>query len=291
MDDVPIVRPHKSRWEKFRGLFSPQVNAAIVGWVLALLSGAFLLKDQRKIEQLQNDKLSLQAEIGKLTTEKMSAEDRMAFYSSLPFQVPTLVSNLNHLLVNDPIKRQELGEFLLNLSSLGTNLVNELHSFKPDFALELNGTNLGPFNVIDCEGSPQITLRVGNTSRITAEHVSVDLLAPLTGTNVIASGWESQTAGKIIGYHRLVNRKAEVASQQRGHWRVESQHSIVNEGHFIVPIFIVTNYDGIYLPMILKVSADRATARDFIVYLMFKEGRERIVFIPDQDGKTIINPK
>jgi hypothetical protein len=291
MDNVPIVRPGKSAWEKFRGLFSPQVNAAIVGWALALLSGGFLLKDRGKIEQLQNDKLSFQAEIGKLTTEKKSAEDRMAFYSSLPFQVPTLVSNLNYFLVNDPTKRQQVAEFFLNLSSLGTNLVKELQSFKPDFALELNGTNLGPFNVIDCEATPQISLRALNTSQITAEHVSIDLVAPLGGTNVIASGWEPQVVSGSIGYHRLVNGKAEVVRREQGHWRVDAQHSIANQTGFMAPLLIVTNYDGIYLPVRFAVSADRASVRMFEVYLMYKGARDRIVVIPNEGGYAVIVPK
>ena len=262
-----------------------------MGWVLALVSGAYLLKDKGKIQELQNDKLSLQAEIGRLTTEKKSAEDRMAFYSSLPFQVPTLVSNLNYFFVSDPTNRQQLAEFFLNLSSLGTKLVSELQSFKPTFDLELNGTNLGQFNVIDSPHSPQIALRVLNTSRIAAEHLAVDLLAPLDDTNVIAGGWAPQTASGVLGYHRLVNSNTELITKQAGHWRVDSEHSIANQGAFIAPILIVTNYEGLYLPLDLRVSADRGTTKKIFVYLMFKEGRDRIVVVPGQEGTSVVFPK
>ena len=289
--NVPIVRPPKTQWERFRTFFSPQVNAAIVGWALALVSGGFLLKDRAKVQDLQHDKLSLQTEIGRLTTEKKSAEDRMAFYSSLPFQVPTLVSNLNYFFLNDPANRQQLTEFFLNLSALGTNLVGELRSFKPSFELALNGTNLGTFNLIDSPRPPQIALHVRNPSQITAEHLAIDLLAPLDATNVIAHGWASEESGEMGGYHALLNGKTEVIRRRFGHWRWVAPHSLMNKGIFVVPNFAITNYNGIYLPVDIFVSADRATTMKFSPYLMFEEGREKMVVLPIQDGKTIAYPK
>ena len=78
---------------------------------------------------------------------------------------------------------------------------------------------------------------------------------------------------------------------RNGHWRVDADHSLGSGNVFIVPNFVVTNFDGLYLPLQLQVYADRAIVKHFAVDLMSVQGRERIVVFCQENGGVVALPK
>ena len=157
------------------------------------ISNSFLLG---KIEQNKEDKKTsettihdLKADIGRLTTEKTSAENRAALFETIPLQVPGIITNLSNMLSTQPTNQQQLLSLLYSIQALTNSLADV--ALRPTFDLYINETRITNGTVLSLKESRILRMKIQNTSPITAEQLEVRFGAPsgLAPTNLIANGW------------------------------------------------------------------------------------------------------
>jgi len=219
----------------------------------------------------QEAKREKDVEILKLAGERDAAKHDLAQFQAIPANFLTIYADLTNaakLYIQDPQTTRQLGR----IESLATNLLSSMQQPSPKFSVTVDGVALPDATsatVMHPMKAGELKIAVNNIGSITAEHLIIELLAPLDSTNVIAQGWQLQASfsGKFV----LLDQTNEVANV--GHWLVEAQTSIPNEESFICPGFtILTNASGRQVPITINVHADRTKLQRFGMTLLLLPG-------------------
>ena len=204
---APEIKPHQTWLEKFAaGLakLSPQVKAALITVLSTFAVATFYSIVQcshvsSENALLRHDNQNLAGKIReqdtatlKLATEKASLENRLTTFEAIPFQVPSIISNLSNIIATEPTNRQQLVSLLFSVEALTNSLAEA--ALRPTFDLYINGTIITDGAVLQLEQSRTLRIQVHNTSTVAADQLSVTIVTPLAldPTNLVANGWTPQ---------------------------------------------------------------------------------------------------
>ena len=157
-------------------------------------------------------------------------------------------------------------DLLITAMTAFTNVLNRMESEKPNFALRINGTTLKevdntPGAVVDStpiliKKSDLVTIEVENTSKTTAQHVTIDFYAPINQTNFTTEGWNPEPGD----------------GQGRNHWTITSQYPLPQHGIFQAnPFKVLPGYNQQLLGAHIYVCADNSISHEFAALLLFSE--------------------
>jgi hypothetical protein len=197
----------------------------------------------------------------------------------MPYQAVSVVSNLNYWLSSDPTNRQQLASFILNLSTLGTNVIGEMESFKPVLGLDVNGTTISNFDQAASLANPsvrqavnltngELNLIVRNKGSITASHVTANIFIPVDATNIIAEYWKPEPPDQSQdNYVKFENGTPVFVTRPCSRWTFVAEGSVggaKNEG-VLFPPFGIKDTNWLSLPVGVLVHADLSDLKEFHV--------------------------
>jgi hypothetical protein len=220
----------------------------------------------------QESKREKDVEILRVIGERDAARHDLAQFQTIPSNFMAMYTDLTNaakLFVQDPQTTRQLGR----IESLTTNLLSSLQQPSPKFSVSVDGVTLTDTNNNQLLFHPMnpgnLKIFVSNVGGISAEHLTVDLYAPLDSTNVLAPDWQLQAngAGTLVVINQTNN------FPNLGHWVVESTLSIANEVSFKPPNFtILTNASGRIVPLFVMVHSDRTKLQRFEMTLLLVPG-------------------
>ena len=283
---APEIKPRQTRLEKFAALVAsrtPQEKGALIGLfgtftVALLLSLSQCSRVSTENAILKHDTQNMAGKIReqdttilKLSTEKASLESRLTTFESVPFQVPSIIKNLENILATEPTNRQAILSLLYSVEAL-TNSLAEV-AMRPTFDLYINQTKITNGTVLDLKQSRTLSPRIKNTSAISIEQLSFDFVTPLelNATNLDAPGW--QLSPQVI---KIIDGK-EIKSGNQWRWHADNiisgsggtSDNWVEGGYDVNCIRISTNfpYHGIWVTF--NIYAARAKSVNYTVMLKF----------------------
>ena len=148
-------------------------------------------KLQNTLDQTKTDlyemKLEKDAEIQKLTTEKVAAENQLTFLHALPEYVVSLYSNLANIALSQPTNYQQIAFVATALS----NALQSIETGRPQFELSLNGQPVTNGALFLLPKSRNVYFKAANVAGITADKLTINFGSPISLTNlVIDSRWK-----------------------------------------------------------------------------------------------------
>jgi hypothetical protein len=239
--DIPFFRT-------FWNFFIQEGKAVKHGWVaVAIIAGISIWITHSCTKSGTDDKISNLK--GQLTDAKQERDKYQMMLA--PFEAYAIAKY-----TNAPLD-QRLELYGQTLSAI----TNALASDKPVLHLEINGTKIGgyespkpgvriPSSPILLNTNRQIAMHIFNDSETTAEHISVDFIADIAPTNVLADQWilEPRNANGWNHWHL-------VATDSYGSFQV----------WFPQTIEISQNFKQKYLVAQFIIHADRSKSRVYSI--------------------------
>ncbi len=190
------------------------------------------------------------AEIAKLTAEKISADQRLSSFESAPEKMSFLISNV---LASTPTNLEQFGVMLTQF----TNALYGLDSERPRFSVALNGSNLSDRSLVTLQKSRDIFLQVTNVGGgETAEKLTIVFFADLAETNLNASGWTLE----------------QKASNGWNAWEIVSQDlTACGSGFSATTLSVSTNFHAPFLISQISVYSSTSKLQVYFAGLVFSQ--------------------